>query len=62
MLADVVAHPICSRNVHQFKLTSQKPISYIRTSDYNLNLQCMFLQLVLHVLQSAQAPVVKLNS
>jgi hypothetical protein len=53
MLEALVAPSICSLTVHRVKLTSQKPIFHTRTGDYSLDLQLMFLQLVLHVLQSA---------
>jgi len=53
MLDALVAPSISSLTVNQVKLTSQKPVFHIRAGDYSLDLQLMFLQLVLHVLQSA---------
>jgi hypothetical protein len=53
MFEALVALPTFSLTAHQLKLTSQKPIFDIRAGDYCLDLQLMFLQLVLHALQSA---------
>jgi hypothetical protein len=53
MLEAPVLPSISSLIVNQVKLTIQKPIFHIRAGEDNLDLQLMFLQPVLHVLQSA---------
>jgi len=53
MLEALAALSISSLTVNQVKLTSQKPVFHIRSGDYTLDLQSIFLQPVLHVLQSA---------